>query len=117
VAKGKPRLWVKMYENGSIVVWRDLGYGDIRLKTPEGVAEGKETVSVKGTLVVCRDQKIELYMKDALEISPEEDTLELDLEAEFDFPEVEDAPEEGQGTHAAQGPSPIPSRGSRPPGG
>jgi hypothetical protein len=89
VAKGKPKLWVKMYENDGVTVWRDVGYGLLRLKTPEGVNEGKENVSVGGTFVTCREQKIEVYVRDAKEFSPEEDTLELDLEAEFLFPETE----------------------------
>ena len=93
VAKGKPKLWVKLYENDGITVWRDLGYGLLRLRTPQGVGEGKENVSVGGTFVTCRDQKIEVYVKGEQEISPEEDTLELDLEAEFVLPDTEDGME------------------------
>lgn len=90
VAKGKPKLWVKLHDADGITVWRDLGYGLIRLKTPEGVAEGKEQVSVGHTFALCREQKVEVYVRDpAQAISPEEDTLELDLEAEVLLPEGE----------------------------
>jgi len=90
VAKGKPKLWVKLYDADGITVWRDLGYGLIRLRTSEGVAEGKEQVSVGRTFALCRDQKVEVYVRDPdLSISPEEDTLELDLEAELLLPEGE----------------------------
>lgn len=88
VAKGKPKLWVKLHDADGITVWRDLGYGLIRLKTPEGVAEGREQVSVGHTFVLCRDQRVEVYVRDtAKPISPEEDTLELDLEAEVLLPD------------------------------
>jgi hypothetical protein len=91
VAKGKPKLWVKLHDADGITVWRDLGYGLIRLRTPDGVAEGREQVSVGSTFAICRDQKVEVYVRDAAQgISPEEDTLELDLEAEVVLPEGEE---------------------------
>ncbi|MEJ5375461.1 MAG: hypothetical protein WHX93_02650 [bacterium] len=90
VAKGKPKLWVKLHDADGITVWRDLGYGLLRLKTPDGVAEGKGQVSVGHTFALCRDQRVEVYVRDAAKpISPEEDTLELDLEAEVVLPEEE----------------------------
>lgn len=103
VAKGKPRLWVRLYENEGITVWRDLGFGLIRLVTPDGVGEGREMVSVKGVYAVCRDRKIEVYMEEAATrsapgvgadegISPTEDTLELEVEAEVI---LDDITEEG----------------------
>ncbi|MGQ9858368.1 MAG: hypothetical protein ACUVS3_06730 [Thermodesulfobacteriota bacterium] len=88
VAKGKPKLWVKLYDSDGITVWRDLGYGLLKLRTPEGVAEGMGQVSVGGTLALLRDQRVEVYVRDSAQgISPEEDTLELDLEAELVLPE------------------------------
>lgn len=94
VAKGKPKLWVKLHDADGITVWRDLGYGLIRLRTPEGVAEGRQQVSVGRTFALCREQKVEVYVRDAAQsISPEEDTLELDLEAEVLLPEGEGEPE------------------------
>lgn len=84
VANGKPKLWVKLYDADGITVWRDLGYGLIRLMTPEGVAEGMEQVSVGDTFAVRRDQKVEVYVRDAARgISPEGSTVEQDLKAEL----------------------------------
>ena len=91
-AKGKPKLWVKLYGNDGISVWRDFGYGTIRLETPEGVNEGKETVSVKGTCAIFRHQKIDVYVKnpaadskascfDAVKDSAEADVVQLQFEA------------------------------------
>lgn len=88
VAKGKPKLWVKLYDSDGITVWRDLGYGSLKLRTPEGAAEGMGQVSVGGTLALLREQRVEVYVRDSAQgISPEEDTLELDLEAELVLPE------------------------------
>lgn len=106
VAKGKPKLWVRLYENEGVTVWRDLGFGLIRLVTPEGVGEGRDMVSVKGVYAVCRDRKIEVYMEESATrsasgdvgteggISPTEDTLELEVEAEVILDDVDDGPSE-----------------------
>ncbi len=106
VAKGKPRLWVRLYENEGITVWRDLGFGLIRLVTPDGVGEGRDMVSVKGVYAVCRERRIEVYMEEAATrsasggaredqgISPTEDTLELEVEAEVILDDIEEGPSE-----------------------
>gem|GEM_PF-1805454 len=106
LAKGKPRLWVRLYENEGVTVWRDLGFGLIRLVTPEGVSEGKDMVAVKGVYAVCRDRKIEVYMEEAATkaasdhtgsgewISPTEDTLELEVEAEVVLDDLDEGPSE-----------------------
>ncbi len=91
-AKGKPKLWVKLYGDDGISVWRDFGFGTIRLETPEGVNEGKERVSVRGTFAIFRNQKIDVYVKDSWANSDtsylgnakdgsEDDVVELELEA------------------------------------
>jgi hypothetical protein len=86
VAKGKPKLWVKLYEAHGISVWRDLAYGLLRLQTKEGVAEGTSQVTLGKVSVVKTGQTVEVYApKEELEVSPEEDTLELDLEEEVEM--------------------------------
>lgn len=88
-SKGKPRLWVRVYEEDEITVWRDVGYGGVKLKTAQGVNEGNDVVSVEDTIVLCHKGALEvrlkkvmeipevIYPSDTTEISPEEDTLDL----------------------------------------
>lgn len=93
-AKGKPRLWVKVHDKGEVQAWRDVAYGGIKLRTPDGVSEGKNVASVNGTVAVCRRGTLEVYVTSAVhvprvtqpekmeEVSPEEDTLDLYIDAE-----------------------------------
>jgi hypothetical protein len=94
IAKGRPKLWVKLYENEGITLWRDYGFGRIKLKTPEGIDEGEEIASVNSTLAVWRNRRLELYVGESkhrtqindllrLERDDEDDTLQLELEAEL----------------------------------
>jgi hypothetical protein len=90
-SKGKPRLWVRVYEEDEITVWRDVGYGGVKLKTPRGMNEGNDVVSVDDTIVLCHRGELEVRLKkvmeipeviyplDTTEISPEEDTLDLQV--------------------------------------
>jgi hypothetical protein len=94
VAKGKPKLWVKVYEKENVIVWRDVGYGGIKLKTPDGVDEGKDKVSVKGVVAILSGGTLQVDAKnrDVLRvteigetedgISLQEDTLDLNVEPE-----------------------------------
>lgn len=88
VAKGKPKLWVKIYEAQGITVWRDLAYGLLRLRTKEGTSVGKMQVSVGKVSVLWKERGVEVYMNPAeLELAPDEDTLELELEEEVEITE------------------------------
>jgi hypothetical protein len=67
VANGKPRVWVKVFEQGQdIIVWRDYGYGMLKLQTSFGVSEGHEDATVgpitaiqeKGSVRVYRSGKL-----------------------------------------------------------
>lgn len=98
VAKGKPKLWVKLYEAKGITVWRDLAYGLLRLQTKEGVAEGAKQVTLGKVSVIKTGQTVEVYApREKEEISPEEDTLELGLEEELAM-----GKEEGSGQDGAE---------------
>lgn len=106
VAKGKPKLWVKLYESHGISVWRDLAYGLLRLQTKEGVAEGTSQVTLGKVSVVKTGQTVEVYApKEEFEISPEEDTLELELEEEVELGREESERADGTG-HRGEGTKP-----------
>lgn len=62
IAKGKPRLWVKIYEREGITIWRDVGHGGIKLRTPEGEAEGKEEASMGNVIASYRNGNVELRL-------------------------------------------------------
>jgi hypothetical protein len=97
-AKGKPRLWVKMYDREGIMVWRDVAYGLIRLKTSEGTDEGPDTVTVNNVTAILRKGKLEVnlskaeadevfqvdYLSRTEQISPEEDTVRIDVRIAVD---------------------------------
>ncbi len=62
IAKGKPRLWVRIYDKEGITIWRDVGHGGIKLRTPDGEAEGKEEVSVGNVTAFYRNGTVELRL-------------------------------------------------------
>ncbi len=59
-AKGKPKLWVEIYNREGITVWRDVGHGNVRLSTPEGVNEGKDQASVGNIAAVYSNGAVEI---------------------------------------------------------
>jgi hypothetical protein len=59
-AKGKPKLWVEIYNREGITVWRDVGHGWVRLSTPEGVNEGKDQASVGNIAAVYANGAVEI---------------------------------------------------------
>jgi hypothetical protein len=60
IAKGRPRLWVRIYDKEGITIWRDVGHGGIKLKTPDGEVEGKEEASVGNVIASYRNGTVEL---------------------------------------------------------
>ncbi len=92
-AKGKPRLWVKLYDRDGVQVWRDIAYGYLKLKTPEGIQEGKDEVWANGIRAVFRRGTLEIFFKRP-ESEPsqetkkfwEKDTVGLEMKKEPSFP-------------------------------
>jgi hypothetical protein len=92
-AKGKPKLWVKVYKEDDMAVWRDIAYGGIKLRTLEGVSEGFGMAAVKDTVAISGRRTLEARVQTGLEdleaidtphhdeISADEDTLSLKYSA------------------------------------
>ena len=64
VARGKPKLWVRIYGKDKVTVWSEAAYGGLRLHTPEGVAEGGAEVSVGGVAARYTPGRLELKLND-----------------------------------------------------
>jgi hypothetical protein len=62
-AKGKPKLWVRVYQDEDVTVWRDVGYGDIKMVTPDGASEGRDVVTVNDFVAVCRRGTLEVRVR------------------------------------------------------
>ncbi len=63
VARGKPKLWVKVYDKDKVTVWREVAYGGLRLHTPDGVAEGGAEVRVGEVAARYTPGRLELKLK------------------------------------------------------
>lgn len=62
-AKGKPKLWVRVYQDDDVTVWRDVGYGEIKMVTPDGASEGRDIVTVNDFVAVCRRGTLEVRVR------------------------------------------------------
>lgn len=60
VAKGKPKLWVTVYDSNEVTVWVEVAYGGIKLRTPEGTNEGERTASIGKVRVDYARGKIQM---------------------------------------------------------
>jgi hypothetical protein len=67
INKNKPKLWLKVFESCDIKVWRDVGYGGIKLETSSGSKEGKQQASIDGITVSCVEGSLEVHVNERSE--------------------------------------------------